>query len=259
MLSQPGRTGLASTSVPSSPATFNARQIARDTLTRTIVDAARDELAEHGAAGLSLRAVARRLGVVSSAVYRYIKSRDELLTVLIIEAYDAIGSTAESADEAARSSGSDGIDRILAVARSVRDWARSRPQEFALVFGSPVPGYRAPESTVGPAARVPMVLSAIVTDELRSGRLSPPTPAVTTVPLTTVEARAAVIGEVPGELTDLMERAIVLWTVLVGTITFELFGHLDNVVTDRSAYYDAALRVVAQAMGFDIGEPRPDA
>ena len=55
-----------------------------------ILRVGREHLASHGAAGLSLRAVARDLGMASSAVYRYVASRDELLTRLIVTAYDAM-------------------------------------------------------------------------------------------------------------------------------------------------------------------------
>jgi AcrR family transcriptional regulator len=235
--------------VPS--ASFSARQIARDQLSRTIVEAAREELALHGAAALSLRAVARRLGVVSSALYRYFASRDELFTELIVEAYDAVGIVAEAADAAARAAAAEDQDRVLAVGRAVRAWAVDRPQEFALIFGSPIPGYQAPEATVAPAARVPLVLAAIVTDALRSGRLRIPGPPVVPRTLTTPDVQRAVVGAVPDDHPDLVERAVVLWTVLVGSIAFELFGHLHQVVTDYPAYFDAALRIAAQGVGID--------
>ena len=74
----------------------------RDELTREIKDAARRQLAEVGSAALSLRAVARELGMVSSAVYRYFPSRDELLTALIVDAYDAVGAAVEAADASVR-------------------------------------------------------------------------------------------------------------------------------------------------------------
>ena len=76
-------------------ASRTARERVRAELTREITEVARRQLAAEGAAGLSLRAVARELGMVSSAIYRYFPSRDDLLTALIIDAYDAIGEAAE--------------------------------------------------------------------------------------------------------------------------------------------------------------------
>src|ERR1700743_252717 len=82
---------------PAAPRAATARERARAELTREIKEEARRQLASSGAGGLSLRAVARELGMVSSALYRYFPSRDDLLTALIIEAYDALGAAAEKA------------------------------------------------------------------------------------------------------------------------------------------------------------------
>src|SRR4051812_30354536 len=98
-----------------------ARERVRAELTREITDAARRQLAEVGAAALSLRAVAREVGMVSSAVYRYFPSRDDLLTRLIIDGYDDVGAAAEAADVPSAPP----VERWLAVCRAVRAWARS--------------------------------------------------------------------------------------------------------------------------------------
>src|SRR5215207_9080182 len=108
-----------------------ARERVRAELTTEITDAARRQLAEVGAAALSLRAVARELGMASSAVYRYFPSRDDLLTRLIIEGYDALGAAAEAADDPADPP----LDRWLAVCRTVRRWALAHPHEYALLYG----------------------------------------------------------------------------------------------------------------------------
>src|SRR5690242_8975213 len=141
-------------------ASQTARQRARAELTREIKEAARRQLAETGAPQLSLRAVARELGMVSSALYRYFPSRDDLLTALIIDAYEAVGECAESAVAAAPRA--DSRARWRALCNAVRDWARAHPHEYALVYGTPVPGYQAPQDTVEPAARVALVLVAVV-------------------------------------------------------------------------------------------------
>src|SRR3954451_18833590 len=144
-----------------------ARERARAELTAEITDLARGQLATVGAAGLSLRAVAREVGMASSAVYRYFASRDELLTRLIIDGYDALGAAAEAADDPAAPP----RERWLAVCRAVRSWAREHPHEYALLYGSPVPGYRAPQDTVPAAARVGVLLGRILGDAARAGAL----------------------------------------------------------------------------------------
>src|SRR5262249_11962561 len=151
------------------PRAATARERARAELTREIKEEARRQLAATGADGLSLRAVARELGMVSSALYRYYSSRDDLLTALIVDAYNALGDAARRAfprpPAAAR-------ERWIAAWHAIRDWARSNPHEYALIYGSPVPGYRAPEATIGPAARVPLAFVGIIRDALSVGQLT---------------------------------------------------------------------------------------
>src|SRR3954464_9734261 len=103
----------------------------RAELTREIVDVARRHLASEGAAALSLRAVARELGMVSSAVYRYFPSRDELLTALIVDAFDAVGLAAEGAIEHQPNRV---LPRWMATARAGRQWAPANPHDYALVY-----------------------------------------------------------------------------------------------------------------------------
>src|SRR5256714_2079201 len=139
----------------------------------------RPHLAADGA-NLWLRAVARDMGMVSSALYRYFASRDELLTALILDAYNAMGEAAERAD-AGVTERTDLAGRWFAVARALRAWALERPHEYALIYGSPVPGYAAPTDTVGPAPRPGLVLGGIMADArhptTRAVPLPPPLPA----------------------------------------------------------------------------------
>src|SRR4051794_29689355 len=137
----------------------------RAQMTEEIKQVARRHLATDGA-NLSLRAVARDLGMASSAVYRYFASRDELLTALIIDAYDALGAAAEAAPAEGPF-----VQRWLAVCHAVREWALANPHEWALIYGSPVPGYQAPTDTVGSAIRVILALGRIVQAAAEAGRL----------------------------------------------------------------------------------------
>jgi AcrR family transcriptional regulator len=203
----------------------------RAELTREIAEVARTHLATGGAAALSLRAVAREMGMASSAVYRYFPSRDDLLTALIVDAYDALGAAAEEADAAA---GPGVRARWLAVCRSARGWALAHPHEYALVYGSPVPGYAAPEATIGPAARVGLVLSRILVDGIAAGE-------ITTSRSAGDDALVPGVAEQMGLPASLGAQAVFAWTALFGLINFELFGHTHNVVSDHAAYFDAAV------------------
>ena len=204
-----------------------ARERARAELTREIRQEARRQLAEAGANGLSLRAVARELGMVSSALYRYYPSRDDLLTALIIDAYNAIGAAAEAAAHqagAARAgtgAGPPARETWAAACRAIRAWAVANPHEYALIYGSPVAGYRAPEATIGPASRVPLAFAAILEDAVAS-------------------------ASVPA---DMLVRATIAWTQLFGMISFELFGQFVGSFEPADAFFDHAVAQLAAFIG----------
>jgi AcrR family transcriptional regulator len=224
---------------------LTARERVRAELTEEITEAARRQLAEVGAAALSLRAVARDVGMVSSAVYRYFPSRDELLTRLIIDGYDALGAAAEAADDRDATP----LDRWLAVCRAVRAWAVAHPHEYALLYGSPVPGYEAPKDTVPAASRVGVVLGGILGDAARSGLL----PEATGEPdpgLVSDEAVAVLGGEHPSLDDTVRRRALLAWSAVYGTISFELFGHFVGSVEDSERYFDRAMADLAGLIGF---------
>jgi AcrR family transcriptional regulator len=221
-----------------------ARERVRAELTDEITAAARRQLAEVGAAALSLRAVAREVGMVSSAVYRYFPSRDDLLTRLIIDGYDALGATAEAADDPAAPP----MARWLAVCRAVRAWALAHPHEYALLYGSPVPGYSAPRDTVPAASRVGVVLGRVLGDAARSGAL--PEGTGERDPGLVSEAAVDVLGgEHPSLDEKVRTRALLAWSALYGTISFELFGHFVGSVEDGDRYFDRAMSDLAGLIG----------
>ncbi|MDQ2781707.1 MAG: WHG domain-containing protein, partial [Actinomycetota bacterium] len=114
----------------------------RDDISQRIIEIGRVHLTERGAAALSLRAVARDLGMVSSAVYRYVADRDALLTLLVVDAYDEVGDLVDMT--LVRESRRRWDSRLLAISQTVREWALAEPARYALLYGSPVPGYAAP-------------------------------------------------------------------------------------------------------------------
>jgi AcrR family transcriptional regulator len=231
-------------------ASRTARERARAELTREITETARRHLATEGAAGLSLRAVARELGMVSSAVYRYFPSRDDLLTALIVDGYNAIGDAAEKADAACARD--DQAGRWLAACRAVRDWALAHPHEYSLVYGSPVPGYQAPEQTIGPASRVAATLGRIISDAQAEGVLDPPAlcpPPPASFAPDAARLRESVLAAVPDQVAA---RALAAWAGVFGLVSFELFGQFENVVTDRGAFFDHAVSCLGGMVGIPV-------
>ncbi|MEM9204243.1 MAG: TetR/AcrR family transcriptional regulator [Actinomycetota bacterium] len=232
----------------SEPAPKRARDIARAALIRDITDTARRHLAEQGAAGLSLRAVSRELGMVSSAIYRYFPSRDALLTQLIIEAYNALGATVETAEAEVERTNHAG--RFAAVAHGVRNWARANPHEYALIYGSPVPGYAAPQDTIAPASRVTMLLLHLLADLDAAGApLSEKAEALEPA-LRTQLVDLVALGEVDIDPVR-MAMGIGVWTELYGMVSFELFGQFRNVFNDADAIFARRVAAMGRRMGAD--------
>jgi AcrR family transcriptional regulator len=239
-----------------------ARQRARAELTREITEEARRQLAATGADGLSLRAVARELGMVSSALYRYYPSRDDLLTVLIIDAYNAIGEAAETAIAGTRpAAGGTARARWVAACHAVRDWAVARPHEYALIYGSPVPGYHAPEATIGPAARVPLAFVGVLATAIADGEVTAgagPGPGAGALAGALAEQAAALSAALEADPSApsvasvppaMLVRGVIAWTQLFGMISFELFGQFVGSFEPADAFFAYAAAELATFAG----------
>jgi len=208
----------------------------RAEMTDEIKTVARRHLATDGA-NLSLRAVARDLGMASSAVYRYFASRDELLTALILDAYGALGDTAEASVRPGRFQ-----DRFLSVCHAVRDWALANPHEWALIYGSPVPGYQAPRDTVEPAIRVILLIGTIVGEAAAAGEIEAGEPIGGPLgeDLAFIAQQAA-----PGAPPRLVAHGLAAWIHLCGAVSAELFGQLNNTINARREFFELQMRGAA--------------
>lgn len=233
-------------SLAAAPRAPAIRARVRSELTAEIKAIARKRLASDGA-NLSLRAVARDLGMVSSALYRYFPSRDALLTALIIDAYDALGAEVEAAD-ASVANRLDLRGRWIASCHAVRRWALATPADYALVFGSPVVGYAAPTDTIPPATRTPATLVGILADGVAAGVL--PADEASTLP-TDLHADLRRVRETlfPAVPEALLARGTIGWIHLFGAVSFELFGQLNNVIDARDAYFDHQMHLMADLIG----------
>lgn len=224
------------------------RERARARTEAEILRIGREHLVTAGAAGLSLRAIARDLGVVSSAVYRYVSSRDELLTLLVIDAYQDLGDTVDAA--LAAIDADDFPARLHTLAHAVRDWARSQPARYALLFGTPVPGYEAPgDRTTEPGTRVVRALAELVDAAWRAGHVTDPSPMAIEAPLAaeTKQVRAAFDVTAPDEL---VVRTTLVWVALFGAVNFEIFGQYGDAFSDATALFDHQIDLLGQLIGF---------
>ena len=218
---------------------------ARAELLTEVGRVARAHLAESGAAGLSVRAIARELGLASSALYRYYPSRDALLTQLIIEAYNELGCTVEAEEAAIERT--DLAGRYAATCHAVRSWARAHPHEYALIYGSPVPGYAAPDDTIDPAVRVAQVFLRLAADIDPAGlalRVDGPTDDVLLGQFSTLNDAMGLDVD-----TDVLALGVTLWAQLFGVVSFELFGTFNNTFEPADAIFEHHVRLGAVALG----------
>jgi AcrR family transcriptional regulator len=217
------------------------RRESREQIEAQIIEFGRRHLVDHGAAGLSLRAIARDLGMVSSAVYRYVSSRDELLTLLLVDAYADL---ADAVDRARDSAAELWSDDVIAIARAARKWAVAHPARWALLYGSPVPGYHAPaERTVAVGTRVvgaflDAVAAGIATGDIRL------TNDVAPQPMSSDFERLRQEFGFPGD-DHVVARCFLLWAGVVGAISLEVFGQYGaDTLTDPEAVFDAQVRLL---------------
>jgi AcrR family transcriptional regulator len=223
-----------------------ARALARAELTRAILESAATQLAEVGPAALSVRAVARDLGMASSAVYRYFASRDDLLTALLVQAYDDLGEAVEHGDATAERD--DFAGRLRGMAQALRAWARAHPHRYALLYGSPVPGYAAPTDTVASATRVGFALLELIRDAQVAGVALGARAAEVSGAEAAALAPFAEYTDPPLDLPRTV-RGLTAWATLFGHLSLELFGHMHNAVLDYDAHFDQVVDQLAADLG----------
>jgi AcrR family transcriptional regulator len=222
------------------------RQESRERIERDIIAIGRRHLVTEGAAGLSVRAIARELGMVSSAVYRYVASRDDLLTLLLIDAYTEL---ADAVDRAHRSTSGSWADQALASARAARQWAVDQPACWALLYGSPVPGYRAPrERTVGPGTRVVGALFDAIGAGIAAGDI-PRSNIAAAQPLSSDFDRLRMEFEFTGD-DSAVAKCFLVWAGLVGAISLEVFGQYGaDTLTEPVVVFDTQVRLLIDMFG----------
>lgn len=220
--------------------TTTPRQRARLEAVDDVKRIARRQIAEGGAGALSLREIAKEMGLVSSAVYRYVPSRDALLTGLIADAYGRLGALAEAADAALERD--DLAGRWRALAGSLRDWARANPTDYTLVYGPPVPGYEAPEETYAPAQRWLEIMIDVL---VRAGSAEPdPGDAALRAQLAELRDRRS-----PGAALGGIAAGLAAWTQLHGLVALEIYGQTAFVLGDGAGLFHHCVERQVEQLG----------
>lgn len=199
----------------------------------------RDEIKAHawtqvattGASALSLNAIAKQMGISGPALYRYFRSRDELITELVLDAYRDLLDTCRAAvkpDDAPEV-------RLAAMASALRRWALDAPHRYLLIYGTPVPGYAGPpEATTIAAALMTILLDAFAEIDAAT-RPVRETAAILEDHLAAHRRWAADHPAPPPAL----RRALRFWTRLHGVVSLEVAGHFTGMNFDPGLLYAA--------------------
>ncbi|NEB75389.1 helix-turn-helix transcriptional regulator [Streptomyces sp. SID14478] len=198
-----------------------------------------EQIATAGTSALSLNAIAKQMGMSGPALYRYFAGRDELITELIRDAYQSLADTIHAAadtfgasEDAADTEDADPGARLAALAHALRDWALADPHRYFLIYGTPVPGYHAPEDITVIASEIMGVLldaCAALPDH---------------APPSAFDAHLADhrqwAGDHPAPPAAL-HRALSLWTRLHGALSLEAAGHFNGMGLDPAQLFEAEL------------------
>lgn len=210
------------------------------------------QMAEQGPGSLSLRAIAGEMGLNVTSLYNYFKSRDELVTALIVDAYNSLG---ESLQSARRSDAqADPAKSLWAVLLAYREWAIAHWAEYVLIFGTPIPGYQAPLEVTAPALKqAATVLEDAMLDVHEKYPLKMPEYAhASTLFLSQLkiwQERTAATRPVAAEV---VYAVLFCWTHLQGLVTLELFGHLRFAFTDPSEFYRLEMLALFERLGLEL-------
>jgi AcrR family transcriptional regulator len=228
-------------------ARMSRRERVRQATVAEIKAVARAQMAAEGTAGVTLRAIAREMGMTAPALYRYFGSRDELVTALVTDAYDALADAMEAAVDAA---GPGHAGRVRAAFGAFRAWGLEHPTEYALIFGSPIPGYVAPETTRPAGVRYTDLLVRLLADAVADRALDP-----ARIDLQPSPALARQVEELqrrrggPGLPVPVLAFGLGAWARVHGLVTLEVFGHLAPAVGDGTALFEQELEIIVRQSG----------
>ncbi|MCP5097911.1 MAG: TetR/AcrR family transcriptional regulator [Chloroflexi bacterium] len=224
------------------------RELKRERTEAEIKDVARQQMMNVGAAALSLRAIAREMGLSAPALYRYFPNRDALVTTLIIEAYLDLGDQMEAANLAVTAD--DYYGRLQAIALAYRTWAVAHPQDYTLIYGTPIPGYHAPrDQTVAPASRVQQLFGLVVGEAIQAGAIQP-----ASVYIPNSNRLAQQVEEVMAYLDEpvppvFITLTMLVWSRLHGVLWGELYGHFLPGIAEHGELYKMELAALCIELG----------
>lgn len=218
--------------------TTTRRERLRAATYEEIKHAALRQIAEEGAAALSIRGVARAIGMSPAGLYRYYDGLEGLITELIADAYNDL------ADEVTNATTGSGTtrERLRAGMLAYRRWCVDHPNRFLLIFGTPIPGYAAPEGgpTVEANRRMGVAFFTVAAEAWARGELAPP-PLDRSPEPGELELAAELATPPPGFPPEAVAAFMSSWAHFHGLVTLEILNQLDWIYPDAEAFYRTAV------------------
>ncbi|MGF6886088.1 AcrR family transcriptional regulator [Nocardia sp. GAS34] len=221
------------------------RQLRRAETTAEIKDTALRLMAANGPGAITLRAIAREMGMTANAVYSYFPTRDDLVTALIRDVYDDLADALQAARDSRPSD--DPTGRTMAWAKAFRSWSLANTEGFRLIYGDPIPGYRPPEG--GPAPEAEQRVCAILTGLAAAA----PAPDPSTDEFAWGDFDPGLVTEVRALFPDLspamLAMALRMWGRLHGLVSLEILGHMRTLTTEPDKLYHSEVEEMIRGLG----------
>jgi AcrR family transcriptional regulator len=224
------------------------RQKKRAATLDEIRETAWKQIGEMGAASLSLRGIAREMGMTAPALYRYYKDRDALVTALLIDAFTDFRIVLELGRDT--SVVDDHKGRFRAMSRAYFQWASENPQRYALLFGTPIPGYLF-ANELGPIAQESfLVLQGVLGEAYQAGKI---TGELATVRLpTNLKSQYEMLKKTGMPYVPLITHlALVVWATMHGITSLYLHGYLSGFVGEQVySFVEFEIEKMCRMLGF---------
>ncbi len=245
---------------------LSRRDRVRAATTQEIIQTARRLLVEQGPTAVTLRAIAREMGMTAPALYRYFDSHEELLKSLVADIFTELANHVRGAVHAARQAAGADVSEaelmavmLIAGAREFRAWTLQHVPEFSMIFGSPLPGLEVVhEMSTDPTVDCGYQFGQVFLDLFGNlFRKRPfPIPADDEIE-PSLRRQLARYREVAA--TDLplgaLETFLRCWVLLYGTVSLEAFGHMKFALDDASPMFELMLTDLAQMIGLEYHWP----
>lgn len=224
---------------------------ARQETAENIKAIARQQMMEHGTAGISLRGIAREMQMTAPAIYNYFPRLDDLITALLVDAFNGLGDAVDSAIAGESRAG----EQLSAGAKAYRQWANANKADFQLIYGNPIPNYQAPGEITVPLATRPLVsFYRCLMQAYQDGTLSIPAE-YASVPQSIADYVSAFLHpqypEIVGMPLSLYYLMSLLWTQIHGIVMLEIFGHLQPSLGDVDSFFEKEMQIFLSRIGLN--------